>query len=226
MFALRGTPVGRRGTMQPPSSGDKHIRYRYLGADQVSRSLEITFSWGAIVAPRTVAHTVAHWDLVLAAQESKSLIISLRVIQHSPEQVEPHSAPSVEEVRRYRDHTSRDWLSGLAQVRSSDGVLNDTVQRSFGDIRMLRIEREGHSCIAAGIPWFVGLFGRDSVIPSLQCLAFDQEVAAHTARILARYQGRMTDLKRHEEPKQDSARNASRRNGSFARSPRHQLCVD
>jgi len=50
------------------------------------------------------------------------------------------------------------------------------------------------------MPWFVGLFGRDSLIPSLQCLAFDREMAVHTACLLAGRQGRKTDTRRHEEP--------------------------
>ncbi|MGI8569875.1 MAG: amylo-alpha-1,6-glucosidase [Methylocella sp.] len=70
----------------------------------------------------------------------------------------------------------------------------------MSDIRLLRLNRDGQEVTAAGIPWFVGLFGRDSLIPSLQCLAFDREMAVHTARSLARRQGSRNDTKRHEEP--------------------------
>ena len=50
------------------------------------------------------------------------------------------------------------------------------------------------------MPWFVGLFGRDSLIPSLQCLAFDAQMAVHVARLLARKQGHTLDRARNEEP--------------------------
>lgn len=52
----------------------------------------------------------------------------------------------------------------------------------------------------AGLPRFARLFGRDSCISALQVLPEDPSVAAATIRALARYQGRVYDRRREEEP--------------------------
>src|SRR5262249_49367002 len=53
---------------------------------------------------------------------------------------------------------------------------------------------------AAGVPWFVTLFGRDSLITALQMLAYHPLIAEQTLRLLARYQGIREDRARDEEP--------------------------
>ena len=50
------------------------------------------------------------------------------------------------------------------------------------------------------MPWFVTLFGRDSIITALQTLAYDPEIAAQTLRLLAKYQSRQVDEWRDAQP--------------------------
>jgi glycogen debranching enzyme len=85
-----------------------------------------------------------------------------------------------------------DWLP-LAQ----------TYERSIVDLAALRffplIAPEG-SLPAAGLPWFMAVFGRDSILTSLQALPFDPELAATTLKVLAARQGTRLDPFRDEEP--------------------------
>ncbi|MDQ6702477.1 MAG: hypothetical protein M3Z96_04905, partial [Pseudomonadota bacterium] len=203
VFVLRGTPPGKRGTMHAPEWKNSHVRFSYLGADEILRSLDVSFSMTPIVAPRTSDNTVANFDIILAPQQSKDLIVSFHV-NETPKgkagAVRFHPPPTLQKLRDYQKHTSKEWLAGFTKAHSSDGVLNDILHRSLSDIRLLRLNRDGREFTAAGVPWFVGLFGRDSLIPSLQCLAFDREMAVHTACLLAGRQGRKTDARRHEEP--------------------------
>ena len=50
----------------------------------------------------------------------------------------------------------------------------------------------GKSLPAAGLPWFMTMFGRDSIFTSLQALPFTPELAATTIRALALWQGRVS----------------------------------
>jgi glycogen debranching enzyme len=59
---------------------------------------------------------------------------------------------------------------------------------------------EQESVPAAGLPWFMALFGRDSIITSYQALPFAPELARITLRQLAKRQGRELDDFREEEP--------------------------
>jgi glycogen debranching enzyme len=54
---------------------------------------------------------------------------------------------------------------------------------------MLKSTLKNQEYFAAGVPWFVTLFGRDSLIAALEALAFDPNVAAQTLHVLASYQG-------------------------------------
>jgi glycogen debranching enzyme len=58
----------------------------------------------------------------------------------------------------------------------------------------------GKSLPAAGLPWFMTMFGRDSIFTSLQSLPFTPELAATTLRVLGDWQGSRLDDFRDEDP--------------------------
>ena len=58
----------------------------------------------------------------------------------------------------------------------------------------------GHSLPAAGLPWFMTMFGRDSIFTSLQALPFTPELAATTLSALGEWQGSRIDDFRDEDP--------------------------
>ena len=53
---------------------------------------------------------------------------------------------------------------------------------------------------AAGAPWFLTLFGRDSLWAARLALPVDRRIAASTLRVLARLQGDATDVDSAEQP--------------------------
>ncbi|MCG5468763.1 amylo-alpha-1,6-glucosidase [Micromonospora sp. LAH09] len=75
-------------------------------------------------------------------------------------------------------------------------------RRSLNDLAALRYESIalGMRLIAAGLPWFMTLFGRDSIITSLQVLPFLPELVPPTILMLAGLQGHRVDDFRDEEP--------------------------
>src|SRR5262249_295362 len=77
--------------------------------------------------------------------------------------------------------------------QSDNVVLNRVMERSLRDLHLLQTSLAGQKFFAAGVPWFVALFGRDSLIAALQTLAYNPDLAAHTLRLLARYQGQKVD---------------------------------
>jgi glycogen debranching enzyme len=58
---------------------------------------------------------------------------------------------------------------------------------------------DGH-LLAAGTPWFMTVFGRDTLISSLQTLLVGPELAAGTLRVLAATQATADDAERDAEP--------------------------
>jgi glycogen debranching enzyme len=96
-----------------------------------------------------------------------------------------------------------DWVASAPTLESDWDDLRRTYQRSITDLAALRFYPEGldgASLPAAGLPWFMALFGRDSLITSYQALPFVPELAATTLRALASRQAQEMDDFRDAEP--------------------------
>ena len=94
-----------------------------------------------------------------------------------------------------------------ASARGDD--LDRCVARGLADLDSLRIpvadlpfpDLPADAVVpAAGAPWFLTLFGRDSLLTSLFALPYRPELAEGTLRVLAATQGRAYDPSRLEEP--------------------------
>jgi len=93
-------------------------------------------------------------------------------------------------------------LAEAPQLLTDWPDLLQTYQRSIVDLAALRyfpLLAPG-SLPAAGLPWFMAVFGRDSLITSLQALPFAPSLAETTLRVLAARQGTRVDPFRDEEP--------------------------
>src|SRR4030095_8664834 len=101
----------------------------------------------------------------------------------------------VEEVER--------WRREAPQLASSWRALESTYQRSIEDLAALRFSPyhfPSGALPAAGLPWFMAIFGRDSLITSLQALPFMPDLARTTLVMLSEHQGARSDDFRDEEP--------------------------
>ena len=97
----------------------------------------------------------------------------------------------------------QDWLEQAPVLESDWDDLEHVYRRSLVDLAALRFYSEilpDASLPAAGLPWFMTPFGRDSLIKSYQSLPFVPELARTTLRVLAARQGTVVDDFRDEEP--------------------------
>ena len=95
------------------------------------------------------------------------------------------------------------WLDRAPRLECDWKPLQQAYERSLVDLAALRfspISAGRHSLPAAGLPWFMTMFGRDSILTSLQALPFTHELAATTLRELGLRQGTRTDDFRDEDP--------------------------
>jgi glycogen debranching enzyme len=109
--------------------------------------------------------------------------------------------------RRARPNMERSldqWLADAPRLESDSDSLKATYRRSLVDLAALRFSPPvvggGKSLPAAGLPWFMTMFGRDSILTSLQVLPFAPELAATTLRALGAWQGTRVDDFRDEDP--------------------------
>ncbi len=97
-----------------------------------------------------------------------------------------------------------EWNRTALKVRSGNEDFNRLFERSIEDMAALRLPIEGTSHLrfipAAGVPWFVSLFGRDSLIASLQNTIVYPEFAMATLDVLGSLQAAERDDYRDAEP--------------------------
>ncbi|WP_037682293.1 glycogen debranching N-terminal domain-containing protein [Streptomyces cellulosae] len=88
-------------------------------------------------------------------------------------------------------------------ITADDRRLPALVAQSLDDLHSLRMTTAaspGDTFLAAGIPWFFTLFGRDSLWAARMLLPLGTDLALGTLRTLAAQQGTRTDPAAEEEP--------------------------
>ena len=102
-----------------------------------------------------------------------------------------------------RDQRRQAWVSKIPVLHMGNRSIERTIRRSYDDLGALRIEDPHHPdriVVAAGAPWFMTLFGRDSLFASIMSMPVDPSLALGTVQTLADRQGRAVDLMSEEEP--------------------------
>ena len=95
------------------------------------------------------------------------------------------------------------WRASIPRVASIDRRLGLAVDQALADLAALQIRDVEHPdrvVVAAGAPWFMTLFGRDSLLTAWMCLPFDALLAPGVLLTLAELQGRRDDPVAEEEP--------------------------
>lgn len=195
LFEVKENRVRVHGKRATAMSGSL-MSFTYTEGE-VSRGLEVGFPDGARLTPGHARLDV----LVPPAGEWRSsiefhLFVDGEAIELSYRagQPEEHSAPVAQ---------LHAWEQTSTRVRTDDRGLNATFVQSEQDLGALRIvdpEYPDRSVIAAGAPWFMTLFGRDSLITSIMTLGLDPRLATGTLLTLARMQGERVDKLTEEEP--------------------------
>lgn len=134
------------------------------------------------------------WRLVVGVQPQLDGIAPLRAGSFARE---------LDDERQRADESLSAWRTSAPRLRAGWDDLVHTWNRSVADLAGLRM-RVGDSdvgrLLAAGTPWFMTVFGRDTIISSLQTLLFGPELAASTLRVLAATQSATDDAERDAEP--------------------------
>ena len=95
------------------------------------------------------------------------------------------------------------WRATLPVVSTDDVALGQAVAQTGADLGALRIFDPDHpelTVLAAGAPWFMTVFGRDSLLTAWMTLLADPSLARGVLETLARRQGREDDPLTEEEP--------------------------
>ncbi|MET4144612.1 glycogen debranching enzyme [Arthrobacter sp. UYCo732] len=113
------------------------------------------------------------------------------------------AAYGTDEVSSEARHRLFSWRMSMPIPNLGDASVRNTILRSQEDLGSLRIFDPDHPdrvVAAAGAPWFMALFGRDSLLSSLMSLLLDPSLALGTLQTLADHQGKEVNPDTEEEP--------------------------
>ena len=117
-----------------------------------------------------------------------------------------------EELAHVRDSLAA-WQLRVPQLRAALGRRSQhSFGRSVADLASLRMRGNGGSAQlpAAGMPWFMTVFGRDTLITCLQTLLFGPELARSALEVLAKLQATEDDPGDRRRAGQDRPRGPAR----------------
>jgi glycogen debranching enzyme len=204
IFEVRGLLRERRGEYLPVAVRPERAVFTYRGVDGLVRRTHVHLSEPAAVTGDGLLFEI-EWDVPAGGQRTLEVTIW-------GETLEGHRGngaglsrrmpppPLVAEDAPAGAH--RSWQASSAAITTPDAFVSRALRRALADLRLLvnHGPGPGERYVAAGVPWFTCLFGRDSLITSLQLLAVRPQLAQETLELLARLQAVELDDWRDAQP--------------------------
>ena len=128
-------------------------------------------------------------------------LITITPTLHGDEvELDPIGAPLRETspARRLTQWQSSMWVPTIDDDDVERIILQS--QRDLGSLRIFDPRHPERAVVAAGVPWFMALFGRDSLLASYMTLGLDPTLAVGTLQTLAELQGAKSDPASEEQP--------------------------
>jgi glycogen debranching enzyme len=194
VFQVRGVARQQLGHYYKPIVHRDAIIFHYCGLDGVTRNAAIRFS----PEPEQVDGTTARWQLALAP--FKRFQLQCTVVPQVEGKHCRAGRPDFAQHVRGRREAFAAWEARSTHFNTSNRIFEQMLGASKGDFHALQIPEGKEHVIAAGIPWFATMFGRDSILAAYQSLLLSPQLATETLRVLARFQGDKRDDWRDEEP--------------------------
>jgi len=224
LFDIRGFPRAARGDLLPPETSSESVLLSYHGLDDLRAATEITFNRPAVIE---IIDPIASTELTAPAvllpgldRVSPGIVSKQPVVRATFSTIIPVSeewtivasfaprpangvsisASAPLESRVAPRQAANETPLGQASIHTDVPLFNQLLDRARVDLGMLQTSFPEGTLPAAGVPWYVAPFGRDSLIVALQTLHVAPRRAASTLRLLAALQGTKLDPDRDEEP--------------------------
>jgi glycogen debranching enzyme len=196
-----GDPMRARPLPEPvpPAFDERHVQFVLDDPDEERSRTQVAFSQPGTVEGGTLRYRVeleprGRWEVVV------DVVPSLAERRAAARPVGKQRFG--EELARVQESLTA-WQLRVPQLRASWDPLEHTFNRSVSDLAALRM-RGGNGGIArlpaAGMPWFMTVFGRDTLITSLQTLLFGPELARGALEVLAELQAQADEAAIDAEP--------------------------
>jgi glycogen debranching enzyme len=178
----------------------------HAGADLAFRYTNGPFSAGTWIRCTTTPDRVEGTDLVwdLDLEPRGTWVTGVRV---AFDEADAHAEPTHSEFvtsSRQAERVFEKWKHQTPTLESDNDLIGHVFRKSLVDLAALRLEADfdglTESLPAAGLPWFMAIFGRDTLITSYQSIWVGPDLARGALYALAKLQGTKVGDFRDEEP--------------------------
>ena len=201
LFEVKAGRVRRGG--ERTAQADEHRLALDHRSGESHRGVIVDAPGGGVSTADHPEHAATiRYDVVVPARGrwSGSLIVRPVVEGKEVEPSFPFDRPVLESLPAVR---LRSWQESTPVATTAHAGLQRVLRRSQQDLGALRIFDDDDptlAAVAAGAPWFMALFGRDSLLSAYMALPLDPSLALGTLKTLARHQGHRSDPLTEEEP--------------------------
>jgi glycogen debranching enzyme len=196
IFEVRGFQRERRGAFLQPVVADRGATFGYVGTDGVERSTTVEFGSSPVRLEAVGDLVRARFELHLGPNQTRLVSLTVEPSTRGMSRRRPPFDAALNHLR----HSYAEWMDESTSVVTDNPLFNQLLERGFRDLRALYTPANGGGIVAAGIPWYVTIFGRDSLITAHQLLTVNPRLARESLEVLAAHQGRTRDDWRDEEP--------------------------
>ena len=201
IFEVKSNDIVRRGQITTTwSQATQELRTSYRNADFL-RGVTIAPAGGKPEAVYANGRLSFEIDLEPGAAWHCCLLYTL---QEGERAFSPLDACVHDHNKTHHAETLADWLNSVLNIRTSNEEFYRLYRQALEDMAALRLPFAGtdHKVFlpAAGLPWFVAPFGRDSLIVSLQNILIYPDFARGSLDILGSLQAKVEDDYRDAEP--------------------------
>jgi glycogen debranching enzyme len=197
LFEVKDGAVAAREVSCRHDDGTLTLAYERAG---FQRSVTISASCPAAVTRQGFAYSL---ELEPGEQWSTTFTITPHAAQPGLVFAARESRGGMAQLSISKSAELEQWLARAPVLQAQDVGLERTYRASLSDLGALRMHpdpSEGATLPAAGLPWFMALFGRDSLITSFQALPYLPGLAATTLRVLAARQAEEREDFHEREP--------------------------
>ncbi len=196
VFEVRGMVRATSGRLSEPTRDGDRVRFVYLAEDGQQRETLVELEPSPARVSIDGGRVRVAWDVRLDARESISLWITV-----TPAGVEVGDAESTAaQAAGQLEAADGEWVDACAQISTDNELFDRLIDASVRDLHALMMPVGDVKLPAAGIPWYVAPFGRDSLLSACEALMINPEIARGTLLALAGLQAHADEAWRDAEP--------------------------
>jgi glycogen debranching enzyme len=196
VFEVRGVARETVGRLSAPIRDGDRVRFGYVAADGEHRDTLVELEPAPARVSIDGGRVRVAWDVRLDARESISVWLTVTPGGVGGRDAEPRAARAAAEL----ESASAEWVSACAQITTDNELFDRLIDASVRDMHALMMPVGNDQLPAAGIPWYVAPFGRDSLLSACESLIINPDVARGTLLVLAELQAKADEPWRDAEP--------------------------